>query len=450
MAENLVQARVDALRRLTRRRATKPLKKAVDKCSSADVAEAVAHLTRPETLFLFDRLSDDVAGDVMLALRESDLQFVTGEIPLERLTLWLEAMEPDDEADLVARLPEGLRERLLSRLEAAEREDVEELLAWPEDSAGGIMSPVAFRVHENTTCREAIDAFQEQADVEMVFYLYVENDQDQLVGVTSLRNLLINAPSTHLREFMAADVMAVTPETDQEQVARLAARYDLLAVPVVDEAHKLLGIVTIDDVLDVIAEEAAEDMMVMAGVSEGADPYGESAIEAVRSRARWLLVTLVAGVVMAEVINLFEGTLAQNAMLAGFIPVVMGLSGNVGIQAATITVRNLATGHVSAGEGVAELLWKEGRAGILMGLGFGLLLMAWGTLRFPGWQVGGAVGASIGLALIGAAVLGAVIPLVLDRFGIDPAVATGPFVTTLVDLIAIAVYFTVCTTLFGF
>jgi magnesium transporter len=450
MAENLVQVRVDALRRLTRRRATKPLKKAVEKCSSADVAEAVAHLTRPETLFLFDQLSDDDAGDVMLLLRDHDLQFITDKVPLERLTLWLEGMEPDDQADLAARLPEGLRERLLSRLQAEEREDVEELLAWPEDSAGGIMSPVAFRVHEDTTCREAIDAFQEQADVEMVFYLYVENDQQQLVGVTSLRNLLINSPSTHLREFMASDVMAVNPETDQEEVAKIAARYDLLAVPVVDEAHKLLGIVTIDDVLDVIAEEAAEDMMVMAGVSEGADPYNESAIGAVRSRGKWLMVTLCAGMVMSEVINLFEGTLSENAMLAGFIPVVMGLSGNVGIQAATITVRNLATGHVKVGEGVATLLWKEFRTGILMGLGFGLLLAAWGFLRFPSWQVGGAVGASIGLALVAAAVLGAVIPMVLDRFGIDPAVATGPFVTTLVDLIAIAVYFTVCTQIFGF
>ncbi len=450
MAENLVQARVDALRRLTRRRATKPLQRAVEKCSSADVAEAVTHLTRPETLFLVDQLSDDIAGDVLLALGAADLQIVTDAVPLDRLTLWLEAMEPDDEADLAARLPDELRERLLSRLQQAEREDVEELLAWPEDSAGGIMSPVAFRVHEDTTCREAIESFQEQADVEMVFYLYIENDQDQLVGVTSLRNLLINSPSTHLREFMVAEVMAVTPETDQEEVARLAARYDLLAVPVVDESRKLLGIVTIDDVLDVIAEEAAEDMLVMAGLSQEADPYGESAVDAVRSRSKWLIVTLFAGMVMAEVINAFEHTLAENAMLAGFIPVVMGLSGNVGIQAATITVRNLATGHVTAGEGVAALLWKESRTGVLMGLGFGLLLAGWGMLRFPGWTVGGAVGASIGLALVAAAVLGAVIPLVLDRFGIDPAVATGPFVTTLVDLIAIAVYFTVCTTLFGF
>ncbi len=450
MAENLVQARVDALRRLARRRVATPLHKAVGKCSAADVAEAATHLTRTETLFLVEQVSDDLAGDVLLELQEADLQVVTREIPLERLTRWVEAMEPDDKADLAARLPDALRERLLSRLNEEEREDVEELLAWPEDSAGGIMSPVAFRVHENTTCREAIDAFQEQADVEMVFYLYVENDQDQLVGVTSLRNLLINAPSMHLRDFMTSEVLAVTPETDQEEVARIAARYDLLAVPVTDESRKLLGIVTIDDVLDVIAEEAAEDMMVMAGVSEGADPYGESAIDAVRSRARWLMVTLFAGMVMAEVISLFEGSLTRNAVLAGFIPVVMGLSGNVGIQAATITVRNLATGHVSASEGVGSLVWKEGRTGILLGLSFGLLLTVWGLFRYDGWQIGGAVGASIGLSLVVAAVLGAITPLALDRIDIDPAVATGPFVTTLVDLIAIAVYFTVCTTLFGF
>jgi magnesium transporter len=450
MVDNLVQARVDAIRRLARRRATKPLQKAVEKCSALDVAEAADHLTRPETLFLIDQLSDNMGGVVLLELREADLQLVSREFSLERLTRWLEAMEPDDEADLVGRLPDTLRERLLSRLEAAEREDVEDLLAWPEDSAGGIMSPVVFRIQEDTTCRDAIEAFQEQADVEMIFYLYIENDQGQLVGVTSLRNLLINSPSTHLRDFMTSDVMTVTPETDQEDVANLAARYDLLAVPVADESRKLLGIVTIDDVLDVIAEEAAEDMMAMAGVSEGADPYGETALDAVRSRGRWLVVTLVAGLVMAEVINHFENTLAQNAMLAGFIPVVMGLSGNVGIQAATITVRNLATGRVSPGVGVGALLWKESRTGMLMGLGFGLALATWGFLRYPGWQVGGAVGASIAMTLVSAAVLGSAIPLSLNRFGIDPAVATGPFVTTLVDLIAIGVYFTVCTTFFGF
>ena len=449
MAENLVQARVDAIRRLARRRAAGPLSRSLAKCSPADVAEAAAHLTRPETLFLFEPLADAEAGDALLELRDNDLDLVTRKMPLARLTSWLEAMEPDDEADLVGRLPEDLQERLLSRLEDQEREDVEELMAWPEDSAGGIMSPIAFRVHEDTTCREAIDAFQEQADIEMVFYLYVENEQGQLVGVTSLRTLLINSPSTRLSEFMVGEVMSVTPETDQEEVASIAARYDLLAVPVCDETHKLLGIVTIDDVLDVIQEEAHEDLH-MAGVSDGIDPYGESAVDAVRSRSRWLLVTLFAGMVMAEVITLFEGTLEQNAVLAGFIPVVMGLSGNVGIQAATITVRNLATGHVSPGEGVTALLWKESRTGVLLGLAFGILLFGWGVLRFNGWDVGGAVGVSIGLALVVAAVLGSVIPLTLDRFGIDPAVATGPFVTTSIDLIAIAVYFTVCTALFGF
>ncbi len=444
-----MRARVAALRRLARRRASSPLRRAVEKCSPTDLAEAAGSLSRGDKLFLLDMVPDASAGEVILGLGDADLRLVTERFPLARLSGWLRAMAPDDEADLAARLPEPLREALLASLQTEEREDVERLLAWPEDSAGGIMSPMAFRVREDATCREAIEAFQGQADAEIVFYVYVEDANGRLAGVVSLRHLLINAAGASLADFMTRDVITVTPETDQEQVASLASRYDLLAVPVVDEDHHLLGIVTIDDVLDVLAEEAAEDLMVMAGVSEGADPYSESAVDAVRSRGRWLLVTLLAGVSMAEVIALFEDTLRRNAVLAGFIPVVMGLSGNAGIQAATITVRNLVTGRVTTGSRVAELLWKEGRAGLLMGLLFGGLLLLWTVGRSLDWHIGGAVAASIGLSLVGAVVLGAAIPLVLDRVGTDPAVATGPFVTTLVDLIAVSVYFLICKGLFG-
>lgn len=444
--DDVAQTRVEALRRLARRQAPNRLARAVAKSSPADIAEALGHLTGAERELLLTTLADPaVGGEVLLDLAGADLEDILARIPLGRLVEWLDAMEPDDEADLIARFPEPLQERILPLLQVGDREEVQELLGYPEDSAGGIMSPVAFRLHEATTCRQAIESLQEQADVEMVFYLYVENEAGGLVGVTSLRNLLVNPPSRRLGEIMTSDVIVVTPHTDQEEVARLASRYDLLAVPVVDDARRLLGIVTIDDVLDVLQEEADEDLLRMAGVGHGA---AESALHAVRTRGRWLLVTLFAGLAIAEVVNVFEASLARNAALMGFVPVVMGMSGNVGIQASTISVRNLVTGRT--GPSIAAVVWLEVRTGLLMGLAFGGALALWGVLRYPGVQVGLAVGTSIVLSLTFAATMGALVPIGLMRVRVDPAVATGPFVTTIIDFLAVVIYFLVCTRLFGF
>jgi len=355
-------------------------------------------------------------------------------------------MEPDDAADVAARLPEDLQEEVLRGLKREDREEVEELMAWPEDSAGGIMSPVAFRLSEESTCREAIEALHEQADVEMVFYVYVLNDASQLVGTCSLRNLLLNPPSTPLKEIMTTDVVTVTPDTDQEEVASTTARHDLLAIPVVDESHQLMGIVTVDDVIDVLREEAAEDMMLMAGVGESYDPQERSALAAVQIRVRWLLVTLVAGILLMTLIGRFDETIKQNLIVAGLIPVLMAMSGNVGIQASTITVRNLATGHVFAAGGIRGLVLREARVGVLLGLFFGVILGAWCLLVGAGDDrlgVALAVGTSIAVSLTVAAVVGTVTPVLLDRFDVDPAVAAGPFVTTVIDLTGVMVFFTI-------
>jgi len=364
-------------------------------------------------------------------------------VSLDRASAWFAELEPDDQADVLARLPEEWREKVLSSLEAEEREEVEELMAWPPDSAGGIMSPVAFRLPESTTCREAIEALQEQGDVEMVFYLYVESETGQLVGVVSLRNLLINPPSAKLNEIMSTDVVSVNAETDQEEVARIASHYDLLAVPVVDETHNLVGIVTIDDVIDVIREEAAEDLMKMAGVAEGYDPLANSAFEDLGARVRWLLVTLAAGLVLVEIISGFQTTLEENLILAGFIPVIMGLSGNVGIQAATITIQALASGRLALGGGIRDRILREGRVGFLLGLFFGSILRGWCVIRGQSVALGLAIGVSIALALVTAVIVGTTTPIFLKKLNVDPAVAAGPFVTTAIDLVGIMVYFSV-------
>lgn len=447
MPEKLVRTQVDVIRRLARRRARGPLVRCLNKSNATDIAEAAAGMRRGEMLFLIDQIEDDgLAGEMLLELPEIQLLHVVNGIAVERITAWFAEMEPDDAADVAARLPEDVQEQVLRGLKREDREEVEGLMAWPEDSAGGIMSPVAFRLDEDTTCREAIEALHEQADVEMVFYVYVLNESGQLVGTCSLRNLLLNPPSTALNQIMTTDVVTVTPETDQEEVAATTARYDLLAIPVVDESRCLLGIVTVDDVLDVLRDEAAEDMMLMAGVGDSYDPQESSAFAAVRIRIRWLLVTLIAGILLMTIIGEFDATIRKHLIVAGLIPVLMAMSGNVGIQASTITVRNLATGHLSAVGGIRGLVMREARVGILLGLFFGLMLGGWCLIVGDGeadLMVAMAVGVSIAVSLTVAAVVGTVTPILLDRFDVDPAVAAGPFVTTVIDLTGILVFFSI-------
>ncbi len=446
MAHNIVQARVDALRRLARRRAAGPLERAVAKSSPEDVAQAIKHLTLADTRFMMQHVSAEEAGPILLSIDEERFQFLLGALPKEQLIYSVEELEPDDAADLIARFPEDLQSLVLQGMDKEEREDVEELLAYPEDSAGGIMSSVAFLLNENTTCRQAIEALQEQGDIEMVFYLYLVNESDQLTGVTSLRQLLINPPNKVLRELANPDVITVGPQTDQEEVARIVAHYDLLAVPVCDDTRKFLGIVTIDDVLDVVREEAAEDMMKMAGMGDAFDPTGTSTLLAAKQRLTWLIVTALGGLILARVIMGFEESLAQQAVIAGFIPVIMGLGGGVGIQGATITVRNMATGHLNLSDGLKALLFRELRVGISMGIVLSVLLLV-GAWFLGGQIVGLAVGISILVIVVASAIIGTCIPILLGKVGVDPAVATGPFVTITIDGIAIILYFSIATLL---
>lgn len=443
-----LQARTEALlRRLVRRDAATALRKIVRRSRPEDIAAAMEHLTWSEQRRLFAVIDDPEFASTLLAhLSDESAREVTRDLSRDVLADLLDRMEPDDATAVVASLPEALREQVLAEL-TEEQEEVRELLSWPRDTAGGIMSPLVFTMVEEATSAETIRALQERHDeVETIYYVYVIDRQDRLVGVTSLRSLITAPAHARLSDVMTRDVIYVRPTEDQEEVARFVARYDLLAIPVVDEGGHVLGVVTVDDVVDVIREEAAEDMMLMAGVSEAPE---RGVLLQSASRAGWLVATLLGGVIAAEIIGAYESTLQQVAVLAGFIPVVMGMGGNVGIQSATLAVRGLATGRVNLG-GPWAFVWHELRVGLLLGLFFALLLGLWGTLRFQDEPLLGlSVGASIFLAITLAGVLGASIPVVLDRLDVDPAIATGPFVTTLVDLVGVVVYFNVARLLLG-
>jgi magnesium transporter len=351
-------------------------------------------------------------------------------------------------ADLLERLPEEQADAILEKMKKDESDEVEDLLRYENDTAGGIMVADFIALAEDTTAKEAIEALQkEYSDVEMPFYLYVVDDYGKLVGVSSLRQLVLVRPESPLKEFMTTDVFSVQTDMDQEEVAKIVARYDILAVPVVDDTNRLVGIVTVDDVIDIFRREATEDILKMAGVGEEFVET-KSVLKSTRIRLPWLFASCLGGIVAFFIIGKFEGSLAKIATLAAFIPVIMGMGGNIGTQSSTIVVRGMATGRIDIRDFWSVLL-KELTIGLILGVIYGLLIGSVAQIRYSM----GALAISVGLAVISsmsiAALVGSMVPMAFARIHIDPAVATGPFVTTAIDIISVTFYFMIATALLG-
>jgi magnesium transporter len=442
--------RTDALlRRLVRREAGTALNKFLARLRIEDVAAAVEHLTWDEQRRLYRLISDqELAAQLLAFLPPESVREVTAGLTSGQVAELIDHLEPDDATDVVSELPAPMRVQVLAELEDDPTgEEVRELLEYPPDSAGGIMHPTVFTVRDNTSCGQAIAKLQASPEKhEVIYYVYVVDPAERLVGVTSLRSLLSNAPKTQIVQIMARNVISVEPLTDQEEVARFVARYDLLAIPVVGPDRRILGVVTVDDVIDVLREEAAEDMLLMAGVNSEPD---RSVLRQARSRAGWLLATIFGGLVASEVVGRYSDTLQAVTALAGFIPVITGMGGNVGIQSATLSVRGLALGRVTP-EAPLEFIWEQMRVSVLLGGLFAGILSVYGVIRNPHDPlIGVSAGSSLFVAICLSGTFGAAMPVGLVRLGVDPAVATGPFVTTMIDVVSILVYFNIARLLLG-
>jgi magnesium transporter len=328
-------------------------------------------------------------------------------------------------------------------------QEVQDLLKYEDDTAGGIMTPDFIVFKENITAGEAIASLQkkEHMDVEMPFYLYIVDDADRLVGVSSLRQLVVVPSETPLKNFMTTQVISVRTDTDQEEVAKIVARYDILAVPVVDEFNQLLGIVTVDDVIDIFREEATEDILRMAGAGEEFVET-QTVLRSTRIRLPWLFASCIGGIVAFFIIGRFEASLNKFAYLAAFIPVIMGMGGNIGTQSSTIVVRGLATGRIAT-RNFWSVVLKELSIGLILGLVYGMLIGTVAEIRFSSIALAISVALAVLSSMSVAALVGSLVPLVFAKAKIDPAVATGPFVTTSIDIISVYCYFAIATALLG-
>jgi len=440
---------VESIKRLLRRGATSHLGKIVNKTHAADLSVVFHSLSLAQQRKLFSLITDvEQKGILFSELDEDIFQNLIEDMRLEDIVKILESMQSDDVADIVGRLPAEKSKTILDAMRTAESEEVEDLLRYENDTAGGIMIPDFIALREDVTASEAIQSLQtEHSDVEMAFYLYVVDDYGKLVGVSSLRQLVVVSPKTPLKEFMTTDVFSVQTDMDQEEVAKLVARYDILAVPVVDGANRLVGIVTVDDVIDILRKEATEDILKMAGAGEEFVET-KSILKSTRIRLPWLFASCLGGVFAFFIIGEFESSLSKIAYLAAFIPVIMGMGGNIGTQSSTIVVRGLATGRINVRD-IWSVVFKELTIGLILGLVYGLLIGSVAQFRYSMEALALSVALAVVCSMSIAALVGSLVPMGFARINIDPAVATGPLVTTAIDIISVFFYFLIATTLLG-
>ena len=425
----------DSVKRLQRIGATANLLNLLQKQHPADLAEVFSELPDRDRRSVFNTLLQQNSRLAMQALSELDPEVGASmliEHPADELARVFHELPSDDAAALIGHLSEELAASVLELMRRKESGEVQNLLEYADQTAGRIMNPNVFALAEDLTAGEAIEALQRSREVEMVFYLYVVDERRHLVGVVSLRRLLLVSPETPLKRIMTTDLMTSRVDTDQEEVAQLVASYNLLAIPVVDEENKLVGVITVDDVIDVIKDEATEDLYRLAGVS-GDEHVFSSVRESLRKRLPWLGINLVTAILAALVVRLFQATINEVVALAAFMTIVASMGGNAATQTLTVIVRGIALGELTWGNS-RKVLGKEA----LVGLGNGIVLgivgggVAWvvvGNAYF-----GGILALAMVINLLVAAVAATLIPIALRAMKIDPALASSVFITTLTDV----------------
>ncbi|MEQ1896260.1 MAG: magnesium transporter [Vicinamibacterales bacterium] len=438
-AQRRIDLVLDSVKRLLRIGATANLLNLLQKQHPADLAQLFGELSDRDREAAFSVLADRngrLAMETVSEIGPEGGAALLGTRSAEDIARLAQEIPSDDAAALIDYLPEELSSAVLALMRPKESGVVENLLEYEEQTAGRIMNPNVFALSEEMTVGQAIAELQGARDVEMVFYLYVVDERRHLVGVTSLRRLLLVSPETPLKRIMTADLISARVDTDQEEVARQVASYNLLAIPVVDQENKLVGIITVDDVIDVIKDEATEDILRLAGVS-GDENVFTSPLESLKLRFPWLAVNLATAFLAASVVALFEHTISQLTVLAIFMPIVAGMGGNAATQTLTVIVRGIALGELTWSNARKALL-KEVFVGVGNGLATGVIAAVVVSLFRGEPIIGVLLGVAMLFNLFVAAMAGTLIPLGLKAMKIDPALASSVFITMFTDVAGFA------------
>ncbi|MBI3809384.1 MAG: magnesium transporter [Nitrospirae bacterium] len=439
---------LDSMGRLLRRGAIGNLERMVSKMHPADVAKVLHHLnSAQEKRTVFELIKPDgTKAQVLSEMDEEDIGETLTDVPAADIAMLIRDLPDDDQAYVLTCLSEERSQDILKLMKPEDSAEVKDLLQYESKTAGAIMTTEYFSLPEHTTAEEAIHKLQGSKDTGNVFYVYVTDKDEKLVGVLSLRQLLQVSPHTRLGTMIKREVISVSTDTDQEEVAKLVGRYNLLAIPVVDRDNTLVGIITVDDVVDIIHDAATEDMLKMSGTQiEEEDVLMHSSVfQTVRHRVPWLLTNLIGSIISGSILWFFRYTIEEVVALVTFIPVIAAMGGNVGLQSSTLIIRGLATGRIELSD-VKRVFMREVQIGFLIGLLCGVVVLFVAAVMHINLTLGLVVGFAMVCALVVSTSMATLMPVVLKRYGVDPAVAAGPFVTTANDITGIAIYLSLAT-----
>lgn len=416
----------------------------------ADIAEIMEELDDNEASFIFKALDSEKTAEILLELDEEVREKILRSLSAKEIAEELDELDTDDAADIIAELPQSKKEEVISELEDVEHaKDIVELLRYAEDTAGGLMGKELVKVNENWNVLTCVKEMRQQAEhVTRVHSIYVVDDEDRLKGRLSLKDLLTTSTKTPISDVYIKKVDYVKVDTSDVEVARIMQKYDLEAIPVVDEMGRLVGRITIDDIVDVIKEEADKDYQLAAGISQDVEA-DDSILELTRARLPWLVLALLGGFISVKVLGIFEPAMESHKALFFFTPLIAAMGGNVGVQSSAIIVQGLANNAITGS--IVQRLLKELSLSLLNGLILSAILFL-GSYFLLGYEIH--IGVTVTIALLSVIIIaslnGTFIPIILNKYGIDPALATGPFITTSNDILGILIYFTIAKLILGF
>ena len=408
-----------------------------------NVADILAEFSEDEKIHIFDVLDVEAAAVVLDDTDPQTRSIILQKFDRQKIARILNEMPVDEAADIIEEVSESEREGLLDLMEKEDAAEVEEILSYPEDSAGRMMNPDFAWVRSNDDVEDAIRHIRTETVDEDFFYAYVVDDSMKLEGVVPMKKFLLSPMGTSIKDIMDKDIHSVIVDTDQEQAATIMKKFDLLSLPVTDADGKLVGRITADDIIDVIEEERAEDISKMTGTIEE-EQGTETTMVAAKNRLPWLITCMLGSIITGLVIQMFEVTLTQMIILVSFIPVITATGGNSGVQASTVVVRGIAMGHMDFSK-VGEEIWRQFKIAVSLGVVCSVVLTVLASVWKNNSSVGIIAGLSIFLVVVWSNFVGVTVPLMFKKLDIDPALASGPLITTLNDIIGVFIYLGVAT-----
>ncbi len=419
------------------------IKDQLNELYAVDIAQVLNRLDLEESSYLYDLLDEELAADALLEMEDEKREAFLATFSTKEIAEQLDNMESDDAADVINELPENIQEEVLAQIEDIDQaSDIADLLNYEEGTAGSLMAKELVSVYAHETVSACIDEIRRQTEnVDVMYAVYVLDDKEKLIGMLSLKKLIISHPLALVEEIYDADVISVKASAPSTEVAEVIQKYDLVVVPVIDQLGRLIGRITIDDVVDVMREEAEKNIQQLSGISSDVDS-NDTIWKLSRARIPWLLIGMCGGIVGSRIISGYEGDIQIRPEMAFFIPLIGAMGGNVGVQSSAIIVQGLANNSLITDK-IAPKLFKELGVGLINGLVCSSLILGYNILIKAPLNLAATVSIALMTVILFASFLGTFVPLTMNRYKINPALATGPFVTTLNDIVGISIYFIV-------